>query len=145
MAEKELLAYLIAHNLIRCVMAEASDLHETDLERLSFKGTVDAMRQYSGAIGRPAAVKCAISYGGFLVNLVRDLVPERLGRCEPRAVKRRPNLTLASTSLAKLLWKSRIATVTGKGGPAIIEALTKCHSERPLRDSATRRAKGLDV
>jgi IS4 transposase len=47
MVEKELLVYLIAYNLIRCVMAEAVDLYPADLERISFKGTLDALRQYS--------------------------------------------------------------------------------------------------
>jgi hypothetical protein len=42
MAEKELLAYLIVHNLIRCVIAQAVALHQVDLERVSFKGSVDA-------------------------------------------------------------------------------------------------------
>lgn len=91
MAEKELLAYLIAHNLIRCVMAEAAGLYEADLERLSFKGTVDALRQYSGAIAQARSRKMRQQlWEDFLVNLVRDLVPERPGRREPRAVKRRP-------------------------------------------------------
>ena len=31
MAEKELLAYLVAHNLIRCVIAEAVARHQVDL------------------------------------------------------------------------------------------------------------------
>jgi len=53
MAEKELLAYLVAHNLIRCVMAEAVAQHAVDLERISFKGTVDALRQFSAAPSRP--------------------------------------------------------------------------------------------
>jgi hypothetical protein len=45
MAEKELLAYLVAHNLIRCVIAEAVAVHQVELERVSFKGSVDALRQ----------------------------------------------------------------------------------------------------
>ena len=52
MAEKELLAYLVAHNLIRCVIAEAVARYAVDLERISFKGSVDALRQYSEAIGK---------------------------------------------------------------------------------------------
>ena len=52
MAEKELLAYLVAHNLIRCVIAEAVARYAVDLERISFKGSVDALRQYSAAIGK---------------------------------------------------------------------------------------------
>jgi hypothetical protein len=52
MAEKELLAYLVAHNLVRCLMAEAMTCHRVDLERISFKGTIDALRQFSDAINR---------------------------------------------------------------------------------------------
>ncbi len=36
MVRKELLAGWIAHNLIRCLMAEAAQVHEADLERFSF-------------------------------------------------------------------------------------------------------------
>ena len=52
MVEKELLAYLIAHNLVRCIMAAAAGRYEVALERVSFKGTVDAVRQYSAAIAQ---------------------------------------------------------------------------------------------
>src|SRR5438874_2108734 len=52
MADKELLAYLVAHNLIRCVIAEAVARFQVDLERVSFKGSVDALRQYSDAIAK---------------------------------------------------------------------------------------------
>ena len=91
MVEKELLAYLIAHNLIRCVMAEAVARHEVDLERLSFKGTVDAVRQYSEVLGRARSRKKRQQlWDDLLLNLARDLVPWRPGRLEPRAVKRRP-------------------------------------------------------
>ncbi len=91
MAEKELLAYLIAHNLIRCVMAEAACTHEADLERLSFKGTVDAVRQYSVAIAQARSKRMRRQlWDDLLVNLARDQVPERPERREPRAVKRRP-------------------------------------------------------
>jgi len=91
MAEKELLAYLVAHNLIRCVMAEAVARHPVDLERVSFKGSVDALRQYSAAIAQARNRKMRDQlWEDLLWNLVRDLVRRRPGRTEPRAVKRRP-------------------------------------------------------
>ena len=91
MAAKEVLAYLIAHNLVRCVMAEAALVHDADLDRLSFKGTLDAVRQYSAAIARARSRKLRRQlWQDLLVSLVRDLVPWRPGRREPRAVKRRP-------------------------------------------------------
>jgi hypothetical protein len=91
MAEKELLAYLIAHNLIRCVMAQAAAQHERDLERISFKGAVDALRQYSPAIAQARNQKLRRQlWEDLLLNLARDLVRCRPNRREPRAVKRRP-------------------------------------------------------
>ncbi len=91
MAEKELLAGLVAHNLIRCVMAEAVARYQVDLERVSFKGTVDALHQYSNAIAKARNQKMRRQlWEDLLLNLARDLVPLRPNRREPRAVKRRP-------------------------------------------------------
>ena len=129
MAEKELLAYLVAHNLVRCVIAEAVTRYPVDLERVSFKGSVDALRQYSDAIAQARNPKMRRQlWEDLLLNLVRDLVRHRPNRTEPRAVKRRPRLILYSTSHAITLSKSPTAIVTGKADPAIIEALTKGHS-----------------
>lgn len=91
MAQKELLAYSIAHNLVRCVMAEAAARHEAALDRIGFKGTVDSLRQYSAAIAQARNEKKRRELGEDLWhNLATDLVPWRPGREEPRAVKKRP-------------------------------------------------------
>ena len=91
MAEKELLAYLVAHNLIRCVMAQAAAHCHVDLDRISFKGAVDALRQYSAAITQARHRKLRRQlWEDLLLNLARDLVRLRPNRSEPRAVKRRP-------------------------------------------------------
>jgi hypothetical protein len=91
MAEKELLAYLVAHNLIRGLIAEAVARYPVDLERVSFKGSVDALRQYSDAIAkaRNQTMRRQL-WEDLLLNLARDLVRYRPNRNEPRAVKRRP-------------------------------------------------------
>jgi len=91
LAEKELLAYLVAHNLVRCLMAEAVATYPVDLERVSFKGSVDALRQYSNAISQARNQKMRDQlWEDLLLNLARDLVPSRPHREEPRAVKHRP-------------------------------------------------------
>ena len=91
MAEKELLAYLVAHNLVRCVIAEAVARHAADLERISFKGSLDALRQYSAALAQAPSRKTRRRlWDDLLLNLVRDLLRRRPGRTEPRALKRRP-------------------------------------------------------
>jgi hypothetical protein len=50
MAEKELLAYLIAHNLVRCLIAEAVARHSVELERVSFSFARTACANTAGAL-----------------------------------------------------------------------------------------------
>jgi hypothetical protein len=91
MVRKELLAGLIAHNLIRCVLAAAAQVHEAELERLSFKGAVDALRQYSAVLAQARTHRLKRKlWQNLLRTLACDLVPLRPGRAEPRALKRRP-------------------------------------------------------
>jgi hypothetical protein len=91
MVRKELLAGLIAHNLIRCVMAEAAQAHQAELERVSFKGAVDALRQYSAVLAQARTNRLKRKlWQDLLRTLAGDRVPRRPGRTEPRAVKRRP-------------------------------------------------------
>ena len=54
-----------------------------DLERVSFKGSVDALRQYSDAMAKAPNSKMRRQlWEDLLLNLVRDLVPHRPGRHE---------------------------------------------------------------
>lgn len=90
--QKELYAHLIAHNLIRCTMAHAASEHTVSLERISFKGTLDALRQFTQAISQARTKKKrAELWAKLLQALANDLVPERPQRREPRAVKRVKN------------------------------------------------------
>ena len=91
MVHKESLAFLIAHNLLRAVMAEAASVHGVRLERISFKGTVDAVRQFGIARAQARNNQQRLRLDEELLRvLAEDLVPDRPGRREPRAVKRRP-------------------------------------------------------
>lgn len=91
MVHKELFAYLVAHNLIRCLMAEASSRHKVCRTRISFKGAIDAARSFQQAMhASPSKHQARRLHSRLLEILASDLVPLRLGRCEPRAVKRRP-------------------------------------------------------
>ena len=91
MVHKELEMFFIAYNFIRSLMADASGLHDVPMARLSFKGTVDSMRQFAVAIAQARSHKQRNKLMARLLELIaRDQVPERPGRREPRAVKRRP-------------------------------------------------------
>ena len=76
--EKELLAYLVAHNLVRCVMAEAVARYPVELERISFKGTSMPSASTAPPSLRPPTANCAGNlWEDLLLNLARDLVPLR--------------------------------------------------------------------
>lgn len=49
--------FLIAYNFIRCLMAEAAQTCNVELQRLSFKGTADTLRQFSAAIAQARSRK----------------------------------------------------------------------------------------
>jgi hypothetical protein len=90
--QRELFTRLIAHNLVRCTMAQAASDHQVPLERLSFKGSLDALRHFAHARARAhSRARRQRLWSLLLQTLARDLVPERPGRREPRAVKRRKN------------------------------------------------------
>ena len=91
MLHKELEMFLIAYNLIRALIVEAGVRYEVPVERLSFKGAVDSVHEYSLAIGQARSRRRQGELvADLLAVLAEDEVPDRPGRREPRAVKRRP-------------------------------------------------------
>jgi hypothetical protein len=91
MVQKEFLMHLIGYNLIRAVMVETVRKHAVPLERLSFKGSLDSVRQFSLALAKARTKKQAADLVRELLRvLASDLVPHRPNRKEPRALKRRP-------------------------------------------------------
>jgi len=92
MVQREVYAHLIAHNLIRYTMAQAATQQTVPLERISFKGTLDALRQFTHAMSQARTNKKRRQlWTKLLATLAADLVPERPDRREPRAVKRKKN------------------------------------------------------
>jgi Transposase DDE domain len=89
MVEKTLLLFQIAHNLVRSLMIEAAETHGVDLARISFKGTLASARQWAGVMTAAGDGALAHFHSRFLESIARDLVPDRPGRREPRAYKRR--------------------------------------------------------
>ena len=91
LVHKELEMFFIAYNLIRCLMAAASLRHDVGMSWMSFKGTVDSVRQFASAIAQARSRNSQKKLWDKLLQVIaRDQLPERSGRHEPRAVKRRP-------------------------------------------------------
>ena len=88
---KELEMFFIAYNLIRCLILQAGVCNDVEVDRMSFQGTVDSVRQFSLGIAQARSKKKQSQLIVELLEVIaRDQVPERPGRREPRAVKRRP-------------------------------------------------------
>jgi hypothetical protein len=91
MLHKELEMFFIAYNFIRCLIVQAGTINDVALDRMSFKGTVDSVRQFSLAL---AQARSKGKQNQLIVELLeviaRDQVPDRPDRREPRAVKKRP-------------------------------------------------------
>ena len=92
MVRKEIIMHAIAYNLIRALMQEAAALYNVDLTRISFKGSVDTLRQWNEALNTVGnkTRELARLKAQLLQLLAEDLVPFRPNRAEPRARKRRP-------------------------------------------------------
>ena len=90
-AEKEVAMHLLAYNLMRTLMQEASRRSEEPLEKMSFTGTRDSAYHWVGAIAAATSKKARnLAMDRLYRCIAGDPLPIRPGRSEPRAVKRRP-------------------------------------------------------
>jgi len=90
MVDRSLAMHLIAYQLIRGLMQEAALTWDIPLERMSFVGALDGCRHFGEACLRARTKKQRTALLSQLLRiLAADSVPERPGRCEPRAIKRR--------------------------------------------------------
>jgi len=104
--DKELFMHAIAYNLIRALIAGIAASYQVDVERLRFKGTLDALRQWRPLFEahRPGVSVSRRKIKLFYQIVASDPLILRPERSEPRVVKRRPKNY-------RLMTKSRHAMV----------------------------------
>ena len=90
MIEIELWMYVIAHNLVRALMMESALRSDTPISRISFKGTISTLRQWTPFLAVSGRETSITRYFLLLDYIARDKLPYRPNRMEPRARKRRP-------------------------------------------------------
>ena len=89
--EREIRLHFLVHNLVRRLMLESARRYQVPLERVSFAGALAAVRRYGEALLQARSQRQRRKLREELLRvLAADLVPDRPGRREPRAVKRRP-------------------------------------------------------
>jgi len=92
MVRKEIVMHALAYNLIRALMQDIAHSYQVSVQRLSFKGTVDALRQWRELFESAKSqtrTTCKLRKL-FYQSIAHDLLPDRPNRSEPRVVKRRP-------------------------------------------------------
>ncbi len=90
MVAKEIGMHLLAYNLIRGVMAESSQTHDTSPRELSFKGTLQTMTAFQDAMRQATPETRSRLLTTLLQAIACHRVGDRFGRVEPHATKRRP-------------------------------------------------------
>lgn len=89
--EREIRLHLLMHNLVRRVLLEAARRHRAPLNRLSFAGALAAARRCGEALLQARSQRQRQELLDELFRgVAADLLPDRPGRREPRALKRRP-------------------------------------------------------
>ncbi len=89
--KREIHMHFLVHNLVRRLMLEAARRHRVPLQRVSFAGSLTTARRNGEALLQTHSKRqrqCLMEE--MFAVLTADLVPDRPGRREPRAVKRRP-------------------------------------------------------
>jgi len=88
---KELQLYVIAHNLLRGLIQDAARMFDSAIDRISFKGTLQQLREWMWLFFSPGLneEKLRELRIAFFAKLRDNPVPERPFRTEPRAKKRR--------------------------------------------------------
>jgi Transposase DDE domain len=87
MIRKEIWSYLLAYNLIRKMIAQASHKHSFNPRQISFKLALQLISEF---VGKCLLLEGSAQYDLLLKSIVSKRVGNRPGRSEPRCVKRRP-------------------------------------------------------
>ena len=92
MVNKEILMHFIAYNCIRNLVNEVATKFNVNASRISFKGSIQALRQWEPHLNQKTMNKKerirlieTLHY-----SIAEYIAPERPGRKEPRCIKRRP-------------------------------------------------------
>ena len=86
--EKEIAVHLLAYNLLRALLLEASRPNAMAPRTLSFKAALQTLLAQGALLWLGKQRRGVID--ALLARLASEQVGDRPGRCEPRAIKRRP-------------------------------------------------------
>jgi len=89
MVRKEIWVFMLAYNLIRQIMCEASRRGELPLERVSFTGAAQLVMAMTPVLSSARGEALARTYDLLLKGIAQRPIRHRPNRSEPRVLKRR--------------------------------------------------------
>lgn len=92
MVRKELGIHLLAYNIIRVIMLEACIKHDTNPNKISFKGSVQLILEMETYFMVANENQKQELYLELLKEIIKNPIGKRPDRVEPRKTKRRPKL-----------------------------------------------------
>ncbi|EKU99399.1 transposase family protein [Leptolyngbya sp. PCC 7375] len=90
MVRKEIWSHMLAYNVLRSVMEQASPLLHYERNRLSLQGARQHFQQILALLATTSNATRQRLYDHLLQDIASDPLPQRPNRHEPRVVKRRP-------------------------------------------------------
>ena len=88
MVEKEIAVHLLAYNLLRALLLQSSRHAAVAPRTVSFKAALQTLLAHGAQLWQSEPIRRVID--ALLARLASEQVGDRPGRCEPRAIKRRP-------------------------------------------------------
>jgi hypothetical protein len=105
---KEVAARICAINIVRSIMLEAAVENHVDPMRISFVAAVRTILAYAPALGLRPPNQLPAIYHAMLREIACNLVPERPGRIEPRALSHDPK-HYPPLKITRAQWKAQYA------------------------------------
>jgi hypothetical protein len=90
MIEKEVWTYILAYNLIRQLICQAAEKHKVEPRRISFTGAIQTFNAFLPLINVGPPEFSKRMYDAMIDIIAQHKIPNRPGRSEPKALKRRP-------------------------------------------------------
>ena len=90
MVKKEIWMHMLAYNLVRGLIAAAAEAHGKQPRQISFKGALQALGAFADSLRLTDVARRNALIKALLAMIAAQVVGNRPGRVEPRAVKRRP-------------------------------------------------------
>ena len=87
---KEIAARICAVNIVRMIILEAAKENNVDPLRISFVSSIRIIIAYAPALGLRPPEQLPMIYHAMLKEIASHLVPQRMGRIEPRGITHEP-------------------------------------------------------